>query len=253
VNAHRRFGKRCQRGFTLVEMMIALALGLLVAAAVTSIVVNISTSASESTVYARSSQDMRTVLGLMARELRRAGYNIDALSQVGRGVTSDLHSRVLVGTGGADTGDCITFGYDTLDIDGIEDSTPGEIGNAEPSEWRGFRRQVIDGIGVVQMRISGDGIGADCDSGGHVWVDLTDRERLDVTALDFDMTRAFEGIGGNTPDPDDPVSTVTALIGVRPVVITLRARVIDREDSERELRQWVRVRAETARLIAASP
>lgn len=152
-------GVRGQRGFTLVEMMIALAIGLIVVAAVSSIVVNISTAASRNAIYTRTSQDLRTTLSLMTRELRRAGFNAGALEQVGTGITSDLHSRVLVGDGTGEVGDCILFGYDTLDLPGGADSTPGVIDASEPSEWRGFRRIEADGVGVIQMRVAGAGVG----------------------------------------------------------------------------------------------
>ncbi|MCB1590678.1 MAG: prepilin-type N-terminal cleavage/methylation domain-containing protein [Xanthomonadales bacterium] len=240
---------RTQRGFSLVEMMIALAVGLILTAAVISMTVNMSTTATASVRYSRLTQDMRTVASVISRELRRAGFNVAALNQVRTGQTADLYSRLLLDDADGDNvGSCITFGYDTLDL-GTQDSTPGVISAAEPAEWRGFRRNVVNGVGVVEMRTAGAGVGGDCASGGHTWVALTDPAVLDVMALDFDMGNSGEAVAATVPDPANPAASVTALVGVRTVLVTLRARSRLDPANTRELRQWVRVRAETARLV----
>lgn len=245
-----------QRGFTLVELLIAMAISLIVIGGAITLTVNMSQAAADSALFSRLSQDLRTTMSLMARELRRAGFNANALVNIGTGEAGGVHGQVLLDDADADRiGECVMFGYDTLDsADGLTDTTPGVISPAEATEWRGFRRfENGDGVGVLQMRVGGAGVGNGCGAGGHNWVALTDPDLLDVVELRFDLTRGFEAIGGNVPDPADPTISRTSLISVRPLQITLRARAIDDPENIRELRQWVRVRADTARLLAAAP
>ncbi|MCB1642823.1 MAG: hypothetical protein KDI37_13910 [Xanthomonadales bacterium] len=230
-------------------MMIALAVGLILTAAVISITVNMSTTATSSVRYSRLTQDMRTTASVIGRELRRAGFNVDAINQVRTGQTADLYSRLLLDDPDGDgIGSCVTFGYDTLDL-GTTDSTPGTLSGLEPAEWRGFRRSVRNGVGVVEMRTGGGDVGGPCGAAGHTWVALTDPAVLDVLDLQFDMRNSGEAVAATVPDPANPAASVTALVGVRTVQVSLRARSPLDPANVGEMRQWVRVRAETARLV----
>jgi prepilin-type N-terminal cleavage/methylation domain-containing protein len=241
---------RTSAGFSLVEMMIALVVSLIVTSAVVSLTVSMSGNATQSVRYSRLTQDMRTVASVVERELRRAGHNVNAVNQIRTGTTAGIHSRLLLDDADGDNiGSCITFGYDTLDL-GDRDSTPGVISAADPREWRGFRRNVVNGIGVVEMRAGGGGVGNSCAEGGHNWVALTDPAVLDVITLDFDLNNSVEAVAATVPDPLNPAATVTALVGVRTVLVNLQARSVTDPANTRELRTWVRIRAETARLVA---
>lgn len=240
---------RRQTGFTLIELMIAMAISLIITGAAVSLAVNISRAATETTIYTRTTQDLRMVMSLMTREIKRAGYNQAALDQIGTGRSIELYGRVL-SNAVSGIGSCVMFGYDTMDAPTYErDSTPGVISDTQADEWRGFRRQVVNGVGVLQMRFRGTGAGTGCDGGGHVWVNLTNPASLDVTELRLDFTRAVEAVAGTVGDPDDPTGTMIALVGVRPILVTLRARSPADPDNIRELRQWVRVRADSLRLV----
>lgn len=253
MRAVRSSRPRHSAGFTLIELLIAMAISLIITGAALSLAVNISRAATESTIYTRSTQEMRTVMSVMARELRRAGFNVAALDRIGTGTSSPTYSGVISNAvSGIAT--CVMYGYDTLDgVDGAGlpiDSTPGALSDAEPREWRGFRRIVNgDGVGVLQMRVAGTGAGTNCDNGGHQWVNLTNPRTLDVTMLRFDMTRVVEAVAGTVADPADPAGSKIALVGVRPVLVTLRARSPADPANIRELRQWVRVRADNLRLV----
>lgn len=242
--------RRATAGFTLVELLIALAISLVITGAAVTLAVNISRSATETTVYTRTTQDLRTVMNVMTREIRRAGFNMAALDRIGTGTSAPFYGRLL-SNAVAGIGSCVMFGYDTLDVgNGTSDSTPGVISDAEPTEWRGFRRFVNgNGVGVLQIRAGGTGAGEGCDNGGHNWVNLTDPATLDVTMLQLDFTRIVEAVAGTVGDPTDPTETMIALVGVRPILVTLRARSPADPDNVRELRQWVRVRADALRLV----
>ena len=65
---------RSQRGFTLVELLVGLALGLLVVAAgVLLLAQQLRATSAPLLVEARLMQDLRTAADLVARDLRRAG------------------------------------------------------------------------------------------------------------------------------------------------------------------------------------
>lgn len=241
-----------QAGFTLIELMIALAVSLIVVGAAVSLAVNISQAATQSTLYARTTQDMRTLMSVMSREIKRAGYNVNGINRIGTGLSSPNHSLFLSNQVSG-IASCVMFGYDTLDVgNGTRDSTPGVLSAAEESEWRGFRRVVVDGVGVLQMRLAGAGVATGCAGGGHTWTNLSDPDTLDITELRFDMTRVAEAVAGTVNNPATNAPAI-ALIGVRPVLITLRARSPADPGNVRELRQWTRVRADTMRLVPVPP
>lgn len=242
-----------QSGFSLIELMISMAISLIVIGATTMLVVNISRTSSETARYTRSNQDMRTVMAVMVREIKRAGYNAVSLRQIGTGTSAEVHSRLLSNADGGRIASCLLFGYDTLDVAGARDSTPGVLSDAEPNEWRGFRRTVVGGVGVVQMRLGGPGVGLGCDGAGHTWVNLTDPRTLDVTELRFDFNNVVEAIGGTVVNPANVAESRIALVGVRAIPIRLRARSPTDPLNVRELRQWARVRADSIRLVATPP
>jgi prepilin-type N-terminal cleavage/methylation domain-containing protein len=247
--SHRRQG-----GFTLVELMIALVVSLIVIGAAINLTVNISQAATNSAIYARTSQDARTLMNVVTRELKRAGFNVNALNRIGQGTAAPAHTRVEHNaTGTPAVGDCILFGYDTLDtVDAAgfpADTTPGVISIAEPGEWRGFRRTVVNGVGILQVRTGGSGVGEGCGSANHTWANLTQPNSLDVLAFQVDVSNFAEGVAGVVPDPANPALSRVSLVGIRPVLVTLRVRSPQDPTSVRELRQWVRMRAEGVRLV----
>ena len=63
-----------QAGFGLIELMVAITLGLLVTAAVTSMAVNSLKMSSDTLKSARLNQDLGAVMQIMVNDIRRAGY-----------------------------------------------------------------------------------------------------------------------------------------------------------------------------------
>jgi prepilin peptidase dependent protein B len=78
-NALRRTGAAAQRGLSLVELMVGIALGLFVVAGGISLFVSNAVSSRQITVETRINQDLRAAADLITRDLRRAGYWGDAL------------------------------------------------------------------------------------------------------------------------------------------------------------------------------
>lgn len=74
VNDTRYRGRGAQRGLGLIELMIAITLGLVVSAAALTLFAVVSRTSSENLNGQRLLQELRATLAFMARDLRRAGY-----------------------------------------------------------------------------------------------------------------------------------------------------------------------------------
>lgn len=100
---------RRQTGFTLVEMMIAVALGLIVVLAAVGFVVSVAKANSENIRVTRLTQQLRSISEVMTREIRRSRYVSDPISLIGTGGTNNRDQIAITDNGNSD---CIVFGYD---------------------------------------------------------------------------------------------------------------------------------------------
>jgi prepilin-type N-terminal cleavage/methylation domain-containing protein len=105
-----------QRGFSLIELMVSVVLGLLLVAAVLSLVVSVTKTNAETIRSTRLTQELRTLLEVVSREVTRARYIEDPLANVGAGVAADMRMNII------DDGDSV--GVD-VDNDGIPVAGPG--------------------------------------------------------------------------------------------------------------------------------
>lgn len=99
-----------QRGFSLIELMVSVVLGLLLVAAVLSLVVSVTKTNADTIRSTRLTQELRTLLEVVSREVTRARYIEDPLANVGAGVAADMRMNII------DDGDSV--GID-VDNDGI--------------------------------------------------------------------------------------------------------------------------------------
>lgn len=95
------------RGFTLVELMIALAVSLIVALAAVGFVVSLIKANSENLKVTRLTQELRSLSEVMGREIRRARYVADPVGLIG---SVGANNRDAITVNG--TADCIVFSYD---------------------------------------------------------------------------------------------------------------------------------------------
>jgi prepilin-type N-terminal cleavage/methylation domain-containing protein len=73
---------RAQRGFSLIELMVALVVGLIVSGALLAFTISSVRANAEYVSAARLTQELRSVGQLIDSELRRAGYDEDSLGYV---------------------------------------------------------------------------------------------------------------------------------------------------------------------------
>lgn len=211
-----RLNKFNVRGFTLIELMIAILIGLLVVGATLTIYLTTIRGSSNTIKQTRLNQDMAVTLSLMANDIRRAGYWGGAV--VGANLTDNPFSDVVVGN--ANT--CITYSYDANAWDFDETPTyDPDVNSAAPEEDEYFGFRLNDGD--VEIRVEVDplpspGTVPDCDDG--TWVDLTDGGEIEVTRLEFILNTDNSVINSVTNN------TITA----REVSIFIEARMVSDPD-----------------------
>lgn len=162
-----------QRGFTLVELMVGVVVGLFVVLAASTIYLN-STSASRDSVYAnRLNQDMRTIMDIMVADIRRAGYWASAATG------NDAANPFTVRTSGAETDvfvsttpSCILYTYD---LNG--DSAPA-------GEVFGFRLNGTT-LETAPATLTSTAASNCALNSGVNWVPMNNSSEIAVTGLTF--------------------------------------------------------------------
>jgi len=94
------------RGFTLIELMVALAVSLIVALSAVGFVVSLIKANTENLQVTRLTQELRSLSEVISREVRRARYVNDPVGLIGS-LGGTNHDAINTGTAG-----CIIFSYD---------------------------------------------------------------------------------------------------------------------------------------------
>ncbi len=190
---------KTQRGFTLTELMIAIALGMSVISSV--LLGYLATYSGSISTLANSKlhQEMSALMNLMVEDIRRAGYNSSLLVSpannafaVKPNTTLEVFPTMTSVNPAAATGngECIVYSYDRFE-NGIVDD-----GSVNPAELFGFR---LNGD-VVEMRSDGDPANAPTCNGVGEWTTLTDPSFIEITNLDFSLVTSA---CLNTREPND--------------------------------------------------
>lgn len=149
--------KHPQAGFTLIELMISIVVGLLLLSTVIGIFIAMIRSDSDNLKSIRLNQQLRATMSLIARDLRRAGYNGGAIADVMTAAPNPFQSLAI-------TTNCATYDYDK-DRDSTDD------GN---SESFGFRLN----SGAIESRENGEGC-----TGTTNWDNVTDDDLIEITSF----------------------------------------------------------------------
>ncbi|HEY8096810.1 MAG TPA: prepilin-type N-terminal cleavage/methylation domain-containing protein [Methylobacter sp.] len=157
-----------QTGFTLIEMMIALVLGLIVLGATINIYIATVGSSSNLIKSARLNHDLESVMTLMLNDIKRAGYwggaNFAADSRANPFTTATTNIQIPVNT-------CVLYSYDA---DGL--------GTVDSNEFYGFKFT----NNSIQMRKTGTTTAStDCSDG--TWEEFIDGNQLTITNLQFNF------------------------------------------------------------------
>ena len=121
--------KHAQAGFSLVELMVGMTVGIVLMAAVVALTVSVLRTNAETVTVAKLTQEGRAIGDLIAREVRRARYSGNFRQFVGAaGTLPNQFGVIQVGATNVPTAgsaDCIRFAYDadddgTLDTDEVK-------------------------------------------------------------------------------------------------------------------------------------
>lgn len=153
-----------QTGYTLIEIMISLVLGLIVLGATISIYTSTVGSSTNIIKSARLNHDLESVMSLMINDIKRSGYwgraTVASDSRNNPFTATTANIQILANT-------CILYSYDA-DSDGI----------VESNEYYGFKFE----SNSVKMRKTG-ATTADCGNG--TWEEFIDGNQLTITVLQF--------------------------------------------------------------------
>lgn len=185
-----------QKGFTLVEILVGLIIGLIATAAAISITVSILRSNSNNMKATRLNQELRAVMDVMARDLTRAGYSGTATGKSSDNPFMNSPNSIFFTTSQ------ITFTYD-VDDNGVVSPTT--------NEYFGYRRNLNTTITPnayeIQTRTT--------QAGG--WQAFTDPRVINIATLRF--TNQSQDLDGDLiPDINFIGITLTGALKSDPTV-----------------------------------
>lgn len=210
------------KGFTLIELMIAMAIGLILVAAVITLYVSMSGSNIDYLKSIRLNHELRSAMSLIVRDVRRAGYNQDAATEsIGASAVNPFSnsaggatvSATVLSVSGVSTADrSIAFSYDTNDDANIDTF--------------GYRLYVDSGTGIGSVQYCSNDTtttGTACSN----WQDITDDELIDVDSLEIDQ---------------DTITIPSGTITIRQITITLTGHLTSDPDFTKSISEVVKIR-----------
>jgi len=212
------FKSKKQAGLTLIEMMIAMVLGLFVTAVIITVFSTNVRSSTENIKMIRLNQELRGVMTMMVDELKRAGYSTVPT------VTAFMDELNFTTT-------CARYSYDEDNSATAGDTAPGT------DERFGFRLN----SNTIEWARNATGTGC---TGGD-WTEITDPDLASITTLDFDITGSVNTLGTTGSD----TFSTTSGVSVYEVTITLTGTTdlphsSDANDPRRTMTETVRIRNE---------
>lgn len=184
-----------QGGVALMELLIAAAIGLIAISGMLMLMANTFSTGSKTIRMTGLTEEMRTAMQIMSRELRRANYhgsyaacfnNESCIAELGiSGVVTDIN------IGGA-ASDCFWFWYDRPQ----GSSTPVGIGSEQVAAFR--RTTNSSGVGLIEMTVAGTAA-PNCNDDSANWQAITNPDSYDITGFrvtdNLSFTSAVTGAG----------------------------------------------------------
>jgi len=170
---------RRQAGFSLMEAVVAMSISLVVTAAMVALMANSLGNTSRIVNMTKLSDDMRSTMSMLTRDVRRASYNADAMFCYGNDDCYTDGSVTMPGDVTVSGGnDCFTF---LLDRDNDGDSTENNAG--------GFRRVTQGTVGLLEMWVGGNA--PNCAATDSQWVRITNPDSMDITTFSVDTSLSY--------------------------------------------------------------
>lgn len=218
-------------GFSLMEMMVAMTIGLIASGAMIALMSSSLWNTARIVKMNKLAEDLRTTVQMMSRDVRRSSYTANAVYCFGNPECSTLGS---VGSAGSvllpgdvtinDDSNCITF---NLDRDHDGDATEDDAG--------GFRRVEVDGVGQIETWI-GDA-SPDCAASDADWAALTDADQINITAFTVNDDQSYNEV--LLADGDgNPLTSQR----VRRILMTVDAELVNDDSITRTIETTIKVR-----------
>lgn len=230
-SSHRR-----QSGFSLVELMVGIVIGLIIVLAAISVYITAVRGGADTLRSAKLNMELRSAMDIMVAEIRRAGYTP---------ITTNLTNSpfMLIGTNLTLVGnDCLLFAYDA-----------NGNGSTDSADYFGFRRN--GGDASISMRQGGTSTSGGCTGDVTSWERLTDPNNVVIDTLTFSIAyqcwnaQADAGsasqacvAGQSVYDAANTATTKSDLVEVRDVTISLTGHHKSDALTAMSLTQSVRVR-----------
>lgn len=210
-----------QAGFTIAEMVVALAINIVVLVALVSIFITSLQHYRFVTAANQLNQQLQSAMDIMTTDIRRAGYWANASNDIGH----DQNNNPFMVTGSTDitvgTGNnCILFTYDH----GNTGTLPAISASSDDDRY-GYR--------VVNQTLQTRPWGAtfSCSAANNNWENITDSTVILITNLSFTLNTTTLATGPGT-----------ASILLRSVDITLTGQLANNSSVTKTLTQHVRIR-----------
>jgi len=230
------------KGFTLIELMIAMMLGLIVVGGAISIYISTVASSANTIKSARLNHDLESAMSLMMNDIKRAGFwseAADGNADSNPFTNADAAAGAITNINILENGTCILYSYDA-DEDEVVDN----------DVFYGFK---FEG-NSVKIRATG-AVTNDCGNG--VWSNFIDEDKLSITAVQFSFepidamangdSRCWNQTQGQSDDTDADICIANAidgdyLIQNRMVNIKLTGELINDANVVKSLSGTVEVR-----------
>jgi type IV pilus assembly protein PilW len=251
----RNKGRR-QQGFSIVELMIGVLVGLMMFAGAIHVYVSTIGSSDITMKATKLNQEMRAILHMIANDLRRAGYWSGSAAGVGATnpfTDNDLgHDLRIAHLTGPDTGSCVTFTYNRNASEaGDNPALLGVTAMNAPFDDNDVYA-VKTNVEMFGYRLNGDKVQVlsdvhtafDCDNG--TWADLNDNDVVTITSLSFAFNPNPPACT-NVTDNDNDCNSVSPnpgdfLLIERKVDVSLSARLAADTAFTNTITQSVKIR-----------
>ena len=206
------------RGFTLIELMISIVIGLIILSAVIDIFISMIKADNDNLKSIRLNQELRAAMSLIIRDLRRSGYNGSAAATVIAGTANPFQEMATTAT-------CVIYAYDTNNSGTVD-------GN---SERFGFRLN----SGAIESRENSE----NCAESTN-WDNITDDNLVKITTFSV----SDPDLVGDDPPPEGgpeeikiPGKTVAG-ITTHQITITVTGELVRDDSVIRTITETVEIR-----------
>jgi Tfp pilus assembly protein PilW len=198
---NRSFAPARVRGFSLIEMMIAVVVGMVVVAGAVGVIVAISRSNSETIQSTRINQEMRVLASVIGEEIRRARRLHDPITYVGHGGTNSGPFDLI----DTSTAGCLVYGYQDATIN------DGTVSNVDAVN--NYQAIYLSNGSVIFAK---DTSAVDCTSNGTA----LNSPQLNITGLTFSCVTT-----NGTSVSDVSTSTTALKETCNEIDMTLKAKL----------------------------